>query len=185
MGLKQLWDVFRAVMFLPQVFWKNFRKGGVYDEFDPLRDYAVPVIAMVQLLKFPLIGEPRPAMIYALFNFIVDIIVLYLLSGIFSNVAGRMKERANAALMAVIPCFSLTPFWLVEPFFFAGFWGWFFAASGLFYSLVLVRLALLNCSGADEKIVPRTLYLLQFFPGVAILLAFLLQRTVIQLIQTS
>ncbi|RDD30735.1 hypothetical protein CR161_08455 [Prosthecochloris sp. ZM] len=182
MGLKQLLMVFRAVMLQPRLFWKNFRDGGEYEAFDPLRDYAVAIIALVQLVKFPLIGEPRPAMIYALFNFILDIVILYLLSGIFNTVASRMKDGSGAACMQVIPCFALTPFWLVEPFFFAGFWGWFFAVSGIFYTLVLFRLALLKCTGPDERLVTRTLFALQFAPAGAMVLAVFLQRAVIQLI---
>ncbi|WP_068867566.1 MULTISPECIES: hypothetical protein [Prosthecochloris] len=131
MALRYLFSAFAAVMFKPGFFWAA-RRDGPYNGMDAIREYALPLIAMVQLLKFPIIGEPRPAMFYALFCFSVDVAVLLLLSGIGS------KRRTEQGLAA----FTLTPFWVAEPFFLFTGSGWIFALCAVCYVLLLQRFAL-------------------------------------------
>jgi len=59
MGVKELFSAIFSLLFQYRKFWKNLKEGATGDEFNVLRDYAVPVIALVQIAKFPLIGLPR------------------------------------------------------------------------------------------------------------------------------
>lgn len=158
MTLKNLFSAFAAVMVTPGVFWAE-RGNGRYRDMDAIREYALPLIALAQLLKFPIIGVPRPAMFYALFCFIVDVAVLLMLSGIGSK---RRTEQGLAAFM-------LTPFWVAEPFYLFTGSGWIFALFAVCYVLLLQRYALnrLEESGG---------YLLAVITVFALFSAFVLQH---------
>jgi hypothetical protein len=137
MGLKWLFMTMFSVLFHPEAFWKDNaeRREGV----NALKDYAAPVIAMVQLVKLPLAGVPRSAMILAIVSFIVDVSVLYLLAGAIASLAGRDRRESLQDEVLTMLCYSLTPVWLVEPFYFAGIWRWLFLAGGLLYTFLILK----------------------------------------------
>ena len=82
MGVKELFSAIVTLLFHYRKFWRDLKDVAVDDEFMALRDYAVPVIALVQLAKFPLIGQPRQAMMFSIADFLIDIAALYLMMGV-------------------------------------------------------------------------------------------------------
>jgi len=137
MSIKKLFSTIIALLFSHRQFWEDYRSGkaGVVDNV--LKDYAVPVIALVQLVKFPLIGIPRQAMIIAIATFLVDVAALYLITGgIMRFFEGERQNRQEQIITAVIG-FSLTPVWLAEPFYFLGNWSWVFASAAILFSLFI------------------------------------------------
>jgi len=137
MSIKKLFSTIIALLFSHRQFWEDYRSGkaGVVDNV--LKDYAVPVIALVQLVKFPLIGIPRQAMIIAIATFLVDVAALYLITGgIMRFFDGTPQNRQEQMITAVIG-FSLTPVWLAEPFYFLGSWSWVFASAAILFSLFI------------------------------------------------
>ncbi len=129
-----------ALLFSHRQFWEDYRSGKAGVVENVLKDYAVPVIALVQLVKFPLIGVPRQAMIIAIATFLVDVAALYLITGgimrFFEGERQKRQNRQEQMITAVIG-FSLTPVWLAEPFYFLESWSWVFASAAILFSLFI------------------------------------------------
>ncbi|NTW74488.1 MAG: hypothetical protein HGB29_06435 [Chlorobiaceae bacterium] len=137
MGLKWVFMTMFSVLAHPETFWKKLRES--HEEVNPMKDYAAPVIATVQLFKLPLVGVPKSAMILAIVSFVVDVAVLYVLSGAISKLAGLDRQAPVQERVLTLLCYSLTPVWLAEPFYFSGSLRWIFAAVALLYALVIMR----------------------------------------------
>ena len=137
MGVKELFVAIFTLLFRNRSIWRDLKKGISGKEFNVLREYAVPVIALVQLAKFPLIGVPQPAMLFAIINFLVDIAVLYVLAGGVGYLVARERSESCKAMILNVVCFSMTPVWLFELFYFTGLLSWFFAVIAIFYALVI------------------------------------------------
>lgn len=139
MELKKLFFTIAAVLFSRRKFWQEFFSSGTDSESNIPKDYVLPVIAMVQLVKFPLIGTPRLAMITALLTFMLDIAALYLVSGgmlrLFDGSRSGVTDTAAAALAG----FSLTPVLLAEPFYLLGGWSWLIAAAATGYAVIILH----------------------------------------------
>jgi hypothetical protein len=149
MGLKWIFTTMVSVLFRPDSFWKEYRER--MQEANAMRDYAAPVIAIVQLCKLPFIGVPRMAMLLSIISFTVDVAVLYLLSGAIVSIAGSAErpEAIQNDVMMVL-CYSLTPVWLAEPFLFTGSWRWLFMAVALVHTLFISRLGILAVLGHEN-----------------------------------
>lgn len=142
-----------AILFSFRQFWEEFfSQSSDVPQGNVLKDYSVPVIAMMQLVKFPLIGVPRLAMIVAIATFLVDVAALYLvaggLSGFIDNGRNRSQPPEEATALAG---FSLTPVWLVEPFFFIEGWNWLFAALSICYAFLICRSGLVVLAGRTMR----------------------------------
>ncbi|NTU69109.1 MAG: hypothetical protein HGB02_09605 [Chlorobiaceae bacterium] len=137
MGLKWLFTTMFSVLVQPQAFWKE--GAGRREGVNAMKDYAAPVIAMVQLLKLPLVGVPKPAMIMAIISFIVDVAVLYLLSGAIASIAGRDRTASMQDDILAMLCYALTPVWLAEPFYFANAWRWLFLVVALVHACFILK----------------------------------------------
>ncbi|NTW51502.1 MAG: hypothetical protein HGB22_02775 [Chlorobiaceae bacterium] len=137
MGLKWLFRTIYSVLFHPEAFWKetSVRRR----EINAMKDYAAPVIAMVQLCKLPFMAVPKAAMYLAVISFIVDVAVLYLLSGLLVSVLGHDRQESLQDDVLAILAFSLTPVWLAEPFYFTGTWRWLFISAALLHALLILR----------------------------------------------
>jgi hypothetical protein len=140
MGLKKLFMTMFSVLFHPETFWKEIAENR--REVNAMKDYAAPVIAMVQLCKIPLIGVPRMAMFLAIISFIVDVAVLYLLSGAIVTLVGRDQPESVQHDVLTMLSYSLTPIWLAEPFYFMGTWRWIFLAAALLHAMLISRFGL-------------------------------------------
>jgi len=185
MTIRQILAVIAGLFSRPRQFWQEMMQPEVTGRNDMFREYAVPVIAVMQLCKFPLIGEPRPAMLFALFSFVLDIAALYLLSGIFSSATSDAGSRSETAAGGRIPVFALTPFWFSEPFFFAGTWGGVaVTAAGLLgMAFTAFGLGVLQEAGAGFSSLKKV-----WLSGMLVLViavCFLLQRAVIDLVILS
>jgi len=139
MSVTELFSAIFRLLFQNGRFWHDVEKGGERDEFSVLREYAVPVIAMVQLVKFPLIGVPRAAMIVAILNFLIDITALYFMTGGAAYLLAQERTESIKARTLTVFCYSMTPVWLFELFYFTGFPGWLFAILALSYTLFIGR----------------------------------------------
>jgi len=137
MGVKELFLAIFTLLFRNNSLWRDLKKGVPGEDFNVLREYAVPVIALVQLAKFPLIGVPQPAMLFAIINFLVDIAVLYLITGGVSYLVTREQSESGKAMMLNVIGYSMTPVWLVELLYFTGSRSWLFAVIALSYTLVI------------------------------------------------
>lgn len=139
MGVKELFVAVFKLLFHNRTFWSDLKTGFSGAEFNVLLEYAVPVIALIQLAKFPLIGVPQPAMFFTITNFLIDIAALYvMMGGAVFLLAGEQSERVKVMTLTVV-CYSMTPVWLVELFSFTGLWSWLFAFFALIYTLVIGR----------------------------------------------
>jgi hypothetical protein len=134
MGLKELFASIFAVLFRHHSLWQDLKLSDRMDESAVLREYAIPVIAVVQFVKFFLTGNPRQAMVMAIVDFLIDVGALYLLI----RGAAYLFERERQEAVTVL-CYSMTPVWIFELFYFTGNWSWFFAVSALIYCLVISR----------------------------------------------
>jgi len=150
MGLKWLFMTMVSVLVHPDMFWKEQAEHG--DEVNPMKDYAAPIIATVQLIKLPLVGVPRSAMIMAIVSFIIDVAVLYVLAGAISRLAGLNGADSVQDRVLTLLCYSLTPLWLAEPFYFAGEIRWLVAAGALLHALFIMRPGLLSL--IDRETIP-------------------------------
>ncbi|TLU52156.1 MAG: hypothetical protein FDX12_02580 [Chlorobium sp.] len=139
MGVKELFSAIFTVLFRYRKFWRELKEEALSEELHELKDYAVPLIAMVQLCKFPLIGLPRQAMFFALANFLIDVAALYLLIGGTAYLLEREHLEHIQDRMLKIVCYSMTPVWLFELLYFTGIWSWLFAFLALFYMLLIGR----------------------------------------------
>jgi hypothetical protein len=135
MSLKTLFLTVFSLLFTPGKFWRELKETN--PSINALKDYAVPLIAVAQLVKFPLIGVPRTAMMFSLISFIVDISALYLLAGAVVYLLDRDYPEALQQRVMTVLCYSLTPVWLFEPFCFTGRWSWYYAAFALTWALFI------------------------------------------------
>ncbi len=152
MGIKELFSSILTILFRYRKFWRELKADGRTEELDLQREYAVPVIALVQLMKFPLIGVPRTAMFFAIANFLVDVAALYLVTGGAAALLARSGAKNTQAKVLTIFCYSMTPVWLFELFYFTGSWSWLFAAFALSYTLVISRNGLSVLFALDEAL---------------------------------
>ncbi len=139
MDVRKLFLTIRVVLFSCRKFWADFRASGSGSGANVLREYSVPVIAMVQLVKFPVIGVPRQAMITAIASFLADMAAVYLLAGGTMRLLDRENRNDIEEGVTALTGFSLTPVWLAEPLFFIDGWNWFFAAAAIVYAMVIWR----------------------------------------------
>jgi len=140
MDLKKLFSTIAALLFSFRAFWEEYFSGERSgNQWNVLKDYSAPLIAMVQLLKFPIIGVPRQAMIVAIATFLVDIAALYLISGGMVRFVDTEGRRETEERVTALAGFSLTPVWLAEPFCFIDGWNWLFASLALGYAFLICR----------------------------------------------
>ena len=137
MGTKELFSAIFTLLFRYRKFWRDRKEAAPNDEFNVLKDYAAPVIALVQIAKFPLIGQPRQAMIFAIANFLIDIAAIYLIMGGTAYLLSRERSERIKAGMVTVFCYSMTPVWIGELFYFTGSWSWLFAFLALSYALAI------------------------------------------------
>ncbi|NTU59090.1 MAG: hypothetical protein HGB00_09315 [Chlorobiaceae bacterium] len=150
MGVKWLFMTIFSVLFHPEAFWEE--ASAHRREVNAMKDYAAPVIALAQLSKIPFIAVPRMAMFLAIVSFVVDVAVLYLLSGAIVTLVGSDRTESIQDDVMTMLCFSLTPVWLAEPFYFSGPWRWLFMVAALLYSLLIARSGL---KAMLEKEIPQ------------------------------
>ncbi len=150
MSVTELFSAIFRLLFHNSGLWHDLKKGSEGDESSVLREYAVPVIAMVQLVKFPLIGVPRTAMIVAIVNFLIDIAALYLMTGGAGYLLAQERTESIKARTLTVFCYALTPVWIFELFYFTGFPGWLFAFLALGYALVIGRKGLQHLIELDK-----------------------------------
>jgi hypothetical protein len=178
MGVKWLFAAIFSVLFRPDAFWREARER--LRELNAMKEYAAPVIVIVQFVKLPFIGAPRMAMLLAVIGFTVDVAVLWLLSGALVSLAGSARSESIRQEIMTLLCFSLTPVWLVEPFGFAGAWRWLVMAAALVHALFIARI------GMQTLLVSENLEIDAFFRKSAVLIAtatmiaFLLQSGLIR-----
>lgn len=147
MGLKALFMTIVSVLFHPEVFWTDARER--LGEVNPMRDYAAPLITIAQLLKLPIVGVPRMAMVLAISGFVIDVAVLYLLAGAIGSLAGADRTEALQMDVMTILSFSLTPVWLAEPFYVLGVWRWLVMGAALMYAVLITRLGMYSLLGLE------------------------------------
>lgn len=140
MGVKWLLAAMIAVLLRPDAFWREARER--LREMNAMKEYAAPVIALVQFVKLPFIAVPRMAMLLAVIGFTVDVAVLWLLSGALVSLAGSGRSGSIRQEVMTVLCFSLTPAWLAEPFGFAGTWRWLVMAAALVHALFIARIGM-------------------------------------------
>ncbi len=148
MGLKWLFTTMFSVLLHPEAFWNDQGKGRV--EVNAMKDYAAPVIAVVQLVKLPLVGVPKSAMIMAIVSFIIDVAVLYVLSGAIASVVGHDRGETVQDDILTMLCYALTPLWLVEPFYFVGSWRWLFLVAALLHTVLILKPGLRFTLGSES-----------------------------------
>ncbi|MEI8033343.1 MAG: hypothetical protein WCH05_08365 [Chlorobiaceae bacterium] len=140
MGVKELFSAIARLLFSNGRFWRELKESVPPEDANVMREYAVPVIAMVQLLKFPLIGQPRPAMYFSIANFLIDVAALFVLSGgTLSLLEPDKRERFQESVSSVV-CYAMTPVWLGELLYFIpGSWNLLFAAVAICCTLLIGR----------------------------------------------
>ncbi len=140
MGVKELFSAIVAVLLRNGRFWLELKETPPSEESNVMRDYAVPLIALVQLAKFPLIGQPRVAMYFCIATFLIDVAALFLLTGgTLSLFEAKKRERFQESLSRVVS-YSMTPVWMIELLYFLnGNWSFLFAAAAISYTLVIGR----------------------------------------------
>lgn len=181
MGVKELFSLIVTILFHNSALWHDLKNSEAGDEFNVLREYAVPVIALVQLLKFPLIGVPRLAMIFSIANFLIDIAALYLMTGGTVYLLSQERSESFKARTLMLCCYSMTPVWLGELFYFTGVWSSFFAFGALSYSLVIGRNGLKRMLDIDEAFSVPAMKNTAFFVVMINIVAFLLIRSAMRL----
>ncbi|MEI8185976.1 MAG: hypothetical protein WCG19_04690 [Chlorobiaceae bacterium] len=181
MGIKELFSAIFSLLFQYRKFWQTLREEPTDNEFNVLRDYAVPVIALVQLGKFPLIGLPRQAMIFAIANFLIDIAALYLMMGGAAYLLARERSETIKDGVLTVFCYAMTPVWIFELFYFTGSWSWLFAFLALSYALVIGKNGLSVMHEFDSGITGTSLWNTAFFVVTVNTSVFLLIRAVMRL----
>ncbi|MBN1928491.1 MAG: hypothetical protein JW764_02990 [Chlorobiaceae bacterium] len=137
MGVKWLFVTMFSVLFQPERFWTDAREQ--LGEVNAMRDYAAPLITIAQLCKLPFIGVPRMAMLLAIFGFVIDVAVLFLLSGAIGSLAGPERSESFQQDVMTVLCYSFTPLWLAEPFALLGVWRWLLMAAALLHAVLTAR----------------------------------------------
>jgi hypothetical protein len=181
MGVKELFSAIYTILFHNRTLWRDLKKGEVGDELSVLREYAVPVIALVQLLKFPLIGVPRAAMIFTIANFLIDIAALYLMTGGAVYLLAQERSERFKSRVLMLFCYSMTPVWLAELLYFTGFWSPFFAFAALSYTVVIGRNGVKLLLEIDEVLSASALKNTILYVGMVNTIAFLLIRSAMRL----
>lgn len=181
MGVKELFSAIFALLFRHRKFWLDLRQSNPGGEFNVLRDYAVPVIALVQLAKFPLIGVPRSAMYFAGANFLVDIATLYLLAGGAAYLLEHERSESIQSGTLTVFSYAMTPVWIFELFCFTGNWSWLFAFVAIAYTLVIVRNGLIVLLALDSALSATALRNISLFAFAVNSATFLLVRALIRL----
>jgi hypothetical protein len=179
MGLKWLFITIFSVLRHPETFWHGSRER--FREVSVMRDYAAPVIAIAQFSKLPFVTVPRMAMLLAIVSFIVDVAVLYLLSGAINGIvpsASRSEEVQNDSMMVL--CFSLTPVWLAEPFCFLGMVRWAVIGAALAYTLVLSNYGMHAMPGIVRFVDDSFFRKAGFLVVMAVMLSFMLVNSLIR-----
>ncbi|MCX6177981.1 MAG: hypothetical protein NT163_01160 [Chlorobiales bacterium] len=181
MGIKELFSAIFSLLFRYRKFWRDLKEVNSDSEFNVLRDYAVPVIALVQLGKFPLIGLPRQALFFAIANFLIDIAALYLMMGGAAYLLFQERsERIHSGMLTVF-CYSMTPVWIFELLYFTGGWSWVFAFFALSYTLVIGRNGLAVMLDFYDGLAGSALRNTAFFVVVVNTAVFLLIRAAMRL----
>jgi hypothetical protein len=181
MDVKELFSAIITLLFRNRTLWHNLKKGDAGDEFSVLREYAVPVLAIVQLAKFLLIGVPRTAMIFAIATFLVDIAALYLMTGGAVYLLAQERSESFKARTLTVFCYSMTPVWLFELFYFTGIWSWLFASLALFYAFVIGRNGVKLLLDPDGTISASALRNTALFVAMVNMVSFLLIGSLIRL----
>jgi hypothetical protein len=148
MGLKWLFMTMFSVLFHPEAFWND--QGRRREGVNAMKDYAAPVIAVVQLVKLPLVGVPKSAMIVAIVSFIIDVAVLYVISGAIASVVGHEQGETVQDDLLTMLCYSLTPLWLVEPFYFIETWRWLFLGAAVLHAFLILKPGLRATLGSES-----------------------------------
>uniref|UniRef100_Q3AR34 Yip1 domain-containing protein n=1 Tax=Chlorobium chlorochromatii (strain CaD3) TaxID=340177 RepID=Q3AR34_CHLCH len=154
MDIKAIAQALGMAIFRYPALWRKLHHEPASNDGSMLRNYAVPIIALVQLLKFPLIGEPRPAMFLGIVSMLVDSAVLYVLAGgVLALLPIPRTEEAKGQVMTVF-CYALTPCWLAELAYGHGVWSILIALFALLHALAssregLVRLLSLEVQSAS------------------------------------
>ncbi len=174
MGIKELFVAIVTLLFRNRTLWRTLKEELPGKEFNVLREYAVPVIALVQLAKFPMIGVPQPAMFFAITNFLMDIAVLYLVAGGVGYLTAREQSESSKAMVLKVVCYSMTPVWLVELFYFTGIQSWLFALLALSYALVIGKNGLTILLDLEPTLSRPVLRNSAFFVVLVNIVAFLL-----------
>ena len=152
MSVTELFSAIFRLLFQNRSLWRDLEKGSEGDGSTVLREYAVPVIAIVQLVKFPLIGVPRTAMIFAIVNFLIDIAALYLMTGGAVYLLAQERTESIKARTITVFCYAMTPVWIFELFYFTGFPSWLLAILALSYTLVIGRNGLKHLLDLDKPL---------------------------------
>jgi len=105
----------------------------------------------VQLVKFPVIGVPRQAMITAIASFLADVAAIYLLAGGAMRLFDRERRNDLEESVTALTGFALTPVWLAEPLCFIEGWNWLFAAAAIVYAVLLWRCGFLLLFAAEAQ----------------------------------
>ena len=179
--MRQFFLTIRDVILKPGKFWNDVSAAGGHDSLDALRSYAVPLVALAQIVKFPIIGVPRPAMIYGIINFILDVAVLYLLMGLYTAVLDEAHGKDGATAAALVPCFSLTPFWILEPLFLFDRIGLFFAGAGVLSALFIANTAVAVLYPHRLPLPAKVAYPLQLVTALGTMLTFFLMSGVLNI----
>ena len=181
MSVTELFSAIFKLLFQNSSLWHDLEKGNEGDEYSVLREYAIPVIAMVQLVKFPLIGVPRAAMIVAIVNFLIDIAALYLMTGGAAYLLVQERTESIKVRTLTVFCYSMTPVWLFELFYFTGFPSWLFAVIALGYTLFIGRNGLKLLFDHEKPLSASALRNTALFVVVVNMLAFLLISSIMRL----
>ncbi|MEI7748396.1 MAG: hypothetical protein WCI81_04905 [Chlorobiaceae bacterium] len=174
MSVKELFVAIFTLLFRNRTLWRDLKEGISGKEVTVLREYAVPVIALVQLAKLPLIGVPQPAMFFAITNFLIDVAVLYLITGGVGYLVAREQSERFKAMTLNVVCYSMTPVWLFELFYFTGPWSWLFAVIALSYTLVIGKNGLTVLFDLEPPLSRPVLRNAAFIVVMANIVAFLL-----------
>lgn len=157
MEIKAIAQAFMKALFRYPAMWRQLQNNPASTDGSMLRNYAVPIIALVQLLKFPLIGEPRPAMFLGIVSMLVDSAVLYVLAGgVLALLPISRTEEAKEQVMTVF-CYALTPCWLAELAYGHGIWSILFALFAFVHALASSRQGLVSLLDLDVRIVSSKL----------------------------
>ena len=162
--------------------WNTIRELPPDEEFNVQKDYAIPVMALVQLLKFPLIGLPGRAMYFAIACFLIDVAALYLMTGGAASLLAYKREKNVQQKTMILFCYSMTPVWLGELFYFTGAWSSLFAALTLGYALFVGRNGLKLLFDLDDRLSGAQLTKTALLVLTVNLSVFLLIRAIMRLL---
>ena len=181
MSVKELFAVLLTLLFRNRKLWAELKESIPGKEFNVLREYAVPVIALVQLAKFPLIGTPRPAMFFAVTSFLVDVAALYLVGGGVLYLLARERSESFKAVILMVICYSMTPVWLGELFYFTGIWSCVFAILAMVHTIVTSRNGLVLVLDLEKAVFRSALRNIALVIAVITSLVFLLMTAAMRL----